>query len=395
MQPVSFSFAAAFFTIRSGFATSDSLRRSLEIHAAAVCFRRPLVPPASPHVPSLSPYLAPSVPQILGWTGVYYSTSAASGIWNKQLVDAGAVSPTVLTLLHLLVSLASDMAIMRYSKEGPAKFPPDHGRHTAWDIVAAFTPISVFVIMSKLATYFSYQYVSIALSHTAKASEPIFNVLVAAILFGEFHHRGVYLSLLPIALGVWMASATDFSYNHIGFIWAITSALMKVLQNIYTKRLMSGGKFTFWEIHLYCGAASLAILAPLLILQTATSATSPFEHFPAGQLLLCSMLQWASSVSSYMVLHLVSHLTFTIINVMKRMVIIIAGECHVTLQPGCGAGVASRATPRTRSAAVCPPVFPSSVHLTHHTQALPSPPYPPPPPPAPQACWCTGRPSRP
>ncbi len=46
----------------------------------------------------------------------------------------------------------------------------------------------------------------------------------------------------------------------------------KVLQNIYTKRLMSGGKFTFWEIHLFCGAASLLILLPVLAVQ-ATSVT--------------------------------------------------------------------------------------------------------------------------
>lgn len=322
---------------------------------------------------------------------MYYSTSAASGIWNKQLVDGGAVSPTVLTLLHLLVSLGSDTAIMRYSKEGPAKFPPEHGRHTAWDIVAAFLPISLFVIMSKLATYFSYQYVSIALSHTAKASEPIFNVVVAALFFGEFHARSVYISLMPIALGVWMASSTDFSYNHTGFFWAITSALMKVLQNIYTKRLMGGGKFTFWEIHMYCGAASLAILAPVLVLQTATSAASPFEHFPTLQLLMCSLLQWASSVSSYMVLHLVSHLTFTIINVMKRMVIIVAGACCVA---------------RARSAAAMACTHPAaaaprSLRARTRVRAHPQPDCPRPPtasthaPARPQACSCTARPSRP
>jgi solute carrier family 35 protein E1 len=218
---------------------------------------------------------------------VYYATSAASGIWNKQLVDDNAVSPTVLTLLHLLVSLASDVAIMRYGRKGDGggaggtttnggRAGPEASRHTLWDVVVSFTPISLFVIMSKLATYFSYQYVSIALSHTAKASEPIFNVIVAAAFFREFPPRPVYLSLIPIALGVALASVTDFSYNHTGFLWATVSALMKVLQNIYTKRLMNAGKFTFWEIHMYCGAASLVILAPVLLVQTATAASSPW-----------------------------------------------------------------------------------------------------------------------
>ncbi len=39
-------------------------------------------------------------------------------------------------------------------------------------------------------------------------------------------------------------------------------------------------------------------------------------------------MQYASSVSSYAVLHLVTHLTFTIINVLKRLFIIVAGMLY-------------------------------------------------------------------
>jgi hypothetical protein len=47
--------------------------------------------------------------------------------------------------------------------------------------------------------------------------------------------------------------------------------------------------------------------------------------FPLFSLVMCSVLQYLSSIASYKVLHLVSHLTFTIVNVMKRLVIIISG----------------------------------------------------------------------
>lgn len=198
----------------------------------------------------------------------------------------------------------------------------------------AFTPISIFVILGKLTTYLSYQYVSIALAHTAKASEPIFNVIVAACLFGEYHSRQVYLSLVPISLGIMLASVSDFSYNHTGFAIATSSALMKVMQNIYTKRLMETGKWTFWEIHLYCGAASLLIMLPILYLQQVTLASAPFSHFPIFALMLDSLLQWASSVSAYVVLSLVSHLTATIVNVMKRLVMIVSGDVYDGKQMG-------------------------------------------------------------
>lgn len=177
------------------------------------------------------PIVSYSFEQVLGWSLAYYATSAWSGIWNKELVGgAGAVSPTVLTLLHLLVSLGSDVAVMRYSKEGVPSFPPTHGRHTSWDILRSFVPVAIFMTLSKLTTYMSYQHVSVSLSHTAKASEPIWNVIVAAVVFREFYSQPVYLALAPIAIGVTLASVTDFTYNHTGFFWAVVSAIMKVLQ---------------------------------------------------------------------------------------------------------------------------------------------------------------------
>lgn len=253
---------------------------------------------------------------------------------SRPLTSGSNVAVSVLTLVQLVVSLAADICVMRFggvtqnmvdtrhmaslgrgddtaSSSGggissdlvapmlPAlsaaassaslllSVPPlvagealdlAASRHGVFEIVTAFTPISIFVICSKLTTYLSYYYVSVSLSHTAKASEPIFNVLVAALVFGEFHSSHVYLSLLPIALGITLASVTDFSYNHIGFFWSVASALMKVLQNIYTKRLMLTGRFTFWEIHLFCGAASLVIFAPVVALQSLSANVNPFAR---------------------------------------------------------------------------------------------------------------------
>jgi solute carrier family 35 protein E1 len=264
------------------------------------------------------------------WVLIYYATSVASGSWNKWLVDskAFAVSPTFLTWFHLLVALASDAFIMARSpgeKQAREQLATEH-RRTALDVVTAFTPIAVFVILSKITTYLSYQHVSIALSHTAKASEPIFNVIVAAVLFGEFHTPAVYASLIPISLGIMLASVSELSYNHYGFAVAVASALMKVLQNIYTKRLMQAGKWTFWEVHLFCGAASLVIMLPLMWVSWVSLHHLPFSGaLPVAALLLDAVLQWISSVSAYVVLNLVAHLTATIINTFKRVVMITSG----------------------------------------------------------------------
>lgn len=46
-----------------------------------------------------------------------------------------------------------------------------------------------------------------------QASEPIFNVVLAAMLFGEVRPFTVNVSLIPIAAGVAIASISEISYN--------------------------------------------------------------------------------------------------------------------------------------------------------------------------------------
>lgn len=218
--------------------------------------------------------------------------------------------------------------IMKFTPQAPGaketQFSP--GRPTAWlDQFLVFAPISLFVVLGKLATYFSYEYVSMSLTHTAKASEPIFNVVLSGLLFGEVKPLGVYASLVPIAAGVALASTSEVTYNHIGFISATISAMMKVMQNIYTKRVMNRNHFTFFEIHFWCGLASFIVMLPIIFFNVLSSSENPFNHFPVFQLFVCSLLQYGSSVSSYVVLSLVTHLTFTITNTMKRLVIIGSG----------------------------------------------------------------------
>lgn len=124
--------------------------------------------------------------------------------------------------------------------------------------------------------------------------------------------------------------------QHIGFAAASLSAALKVLQNIYTKRVMGKASYSFFEIHLFCGAASALTLVPVSIVEQLSaagvdpSALGPADaalaqQFPGGLLLVDSALQYLSSISSYMVLSLVAHLTFTIVNSMKRLVIITSG----------------------------------------------------------------------
>jgi drug/metabolite transporter (DMT)-like permease len=76
-----------------------------------------------------------------------------------------------------------------------------------------------------IAANISYAAVAISLTHTVKTMEPAFNVLLSRLVLGEATPAPVVASLLPIMLGVALASSAELSFNWTGFLSAMVSNL--------------------------------------------------------------------------------------------------------------------------------------------------------------------------
>ena len=102
-------------------------------------------------------------------------------------------------------------------------------------------PLSLMAVSAKVLTYWSYDRVPVSITHTAKASAPLFNVSLAWLIYSRKHALPVYMSLIPIVLGVSMASVSEFNINDLAFVGvmcAIGSSLIGVAQNMYSKYLL-------------------------------------------------------------------------------------------------------------------------------------------------------------
>ncbi|KAI5391271.1 hypothetical protein KIW84_076207 [Lathyrus oleraceus] len=78
--------------------------------------------------------------------------------------------------------------------------------------------------------------VSVSLTHTIKAMEPFFTVVLSSFLLGEVRTFWVISSLLLIVGGVALASMTKVSFNWIGFSTAMASNLTNQLRNVVSKK---------------------------------------------------------------------------------------------------------------------------------------------------------------
>ena len=112
-------------------------------------------------------------------------------------------------------------------------------------------PLAVAMVTTKLLTYFSYGYIPASLTHTVKALQPFFNVLIVFLWTGEGVDRRTILSLFPIVFGVVYASVNELEcaflvvvmlrFNTVGFVCALISTIVGVWQSVYLKMLMRMG----------------------------------------------------------------------------------------------------------------------------------------------------------
>lgn len=80
-----------------------------------------------------------------------------------------------------------------------------------------------------------------AAAHTAsQATEPLFVTAAASLVLGTRPSARLVWSLVPIVVGVSVASATDVSFSWLGFTAALGSNLASTARNVYSKQVMSG-----------------------------------------------------------------------------------------------------------------------------------------------------------
>ena len=213
-------------------------------------------------------------------------------------------------------------------------------------------PLSLMGVLAKVMTYWSYDRVPVAMTHTAKASSPLFNVALAYLIYNKRHDRNVYLSLLPIVVGVALASVSEVHLNDLAFsgvIFAILSSLLGVTASMYSKYLLLQGIVSdSVNLHFYNGAMSLLINLPtvgyyiLLIVGGGGSEVS--TDVPVSLLATCSVFQFCGSLASYYILSKADELTYSVLGTLKRVVIVMSAmtffDSNISFQSFLGSAMA-------------------------------------------------------
>ncbi|XP_008230576.1 PREDICTED: phosphoenolpyruvate/phosphate translocator 2, chloroplastic isoform X2 [Prunus mume] len=258
--------------------------------------------------------------------GIWYLLNIYFNIYNKQVLK---VYPFPATMTAFQFGCGTVMISLMWAFN---LYPRPNITRSQ---LGAIVPLAVAHTMGNLLTNISLGKVAVSFTHTIKAMEPFFTVLFSALLLAERPTVWVVSSLVPIVGGVALASFTEASFNWIGFGSAMASNLTNQWRNVLSKKLMVKEE-SLDNINLFSVITiiSFILLVPSAILLEGVKFTPAYLHSAARQglnirelcvrSLLAGFCFHTCQQVSYKILEMVSPVTHSVGNCVKRVVVIVS-----------------------------------------------------------------------
>uniref|UniRef100_A0A1I7Z7T6 TPT domain-containing protein n=1 Tax=Steinernema glaseri TaxID=37863 RepID=A0A1I7Z7T6_9BILA len=259
----------------------------------------------------------------------WYSVSSASSIVNKITLQQYPY-PTTLALSSLISVSFYSVFLLKYWKIG-INSGSLNKHYLLWYIV----PLSFGKALAAGSAYYGLWKVPVSYAHTIKATMPLFAVLMARVLLGEKQRARVYLSLLPIVLGVTIASVTEVSFNLAGLLSSLLSTFVYSGLNVVVKKILKDTDMH--PLHLLSVNSQLAaiFLFPYWVFKDAFALHYSGEpgaidsHFLI-LLTASGVLSFAQNLCAFTLIHKLTALSYAVSNATKRVTVI--GTSLVTLR---------------------------------------------------------------
>ncbi|KAG2314956.1 hypothetical protein Bca52824_018078 [Brassica carinata] len=255
---------------------------------------------------------------------LWYLFNIYFNIYNKQVLKA-LHAPMTVTLVQFAVGsvLITFMWALNLYKR-----PKITGAQ-----LAAILPLAVVHTLGNLFTNMSLGKVSVSFTHTIKAMEPFFSVVLSAMFLGEVPTPWVIGSIIPIVGGVALASVTEVSFNWAGFLSAMASNLTNQSRNVLSKKVMVKKDDSLDNITLFSiiTLMSLFLMAPVTFFSEGIKFTPSYIQSAGVNVqqiytksLIAALCFHAYQQVSYMILARVSPVTHSVGNCVKRVVVIVS-----------------------------------------------------------------------
>ncbi|CAD1477448.1 unnamed protein product [Heterotrigona itama] len=255
---------------------------------------------------------------------LWYGISSSSNVIGKMLLSEFPYPMTVTMVQLTSITVYSGpffnlWGVRKYSSDIPWGY-----------YLRLIVPLAFGKFLANVFSHVSIWKVPVSYAHTVKATMPFFTVFLSRIILKEKQTWKVYLSLVPIVVGVAVATLTELSFNMIGLLSALASTMAFSLQNIYSKKVLHDtGIHHLWLLFML-GRLALILFSPIwllydlrrLIYDPVTGESADLNYYIIGLLFLDGVLNWFQNIIAFSVLSIVTPLTYAVASASKRIFVI-------------------------------------------------------------------------
>nr|CAG4640945.1 EOG090X07UV [Eulimnadia texana] len=254
----------------------------------------------------------------------WYAISSTNNVIGKYVLTDFPFPMTV-TMVQLLSITVYSVPVFRLMGIRNS-FNTEISKSYYWKLVV---PLAFGKFLSSVFSHISIWKVPVSFAHTVKASMPLFTVTLSRLLLGEKQTCQIYGSLIPIIVGIAIATVTELSFDLLGMLSALMATCGFSLQNIFSKKVLRDTGVHHLRLLQILGQLALIMFLPIWalfdlrrIIQHPSVVSGDQPETILIYLFLDGFLNWLQNVVAFSILHLVSPLTYAVANASKRIAVI-------------------------------------------------------------------------
>ncbi|KAF9083517.1 UAA transporter [Mortierella sp. AD031] len=167
------------------------------------------------------------------WLAMYFFLNLSLTIYNKAILSTFHFSfPWTLTGIHTLCSGLGALTMARLGYFTPATLGERENM-----VMLMF---SFLYTLNIAISNVSLNEVSVAFHQVVRAMTPVFTIAISVVFLAKRYSGRTYLSLLPLLMGVYMATVGDYSYTAMGFFLTVLGTVLAATKTVVTNRIQVG-----------------------------------------------------------------------------------------------------------------------------------------------------------
>lgn len=245
----------------------------------------------------------------------WYIVSSSNGVLGKTILSQFPY-PVTVTMVQLLSIAVWSPPLLKVL--GVRKYESSNWSYH----LRMLFPLAFAKFLSSVLAHVSVWKVPVHYAHTVKASMPLFTVLLTRVCFGVMHGWLVYFSLLPIVLGVAIATVTEVSFDIVGLWSALLATAGFAFITVFSKKALKDTGMHHLRLLYMLGLMAAVMFLPVWLLMDAFKIPSELNTEVLMLLAADGCLHWLQNLLAFTLLKLVTPLTYAVANVTKRIAVI-------------------------------------------------------------------------